>query len=82
MDLEQAFRDAIHKVSPVHSCYSMPFDWDTLHLHTFCWPGEWINKTSVKESMDAWFDFAGDKLVPKRVELRNIAEPDKFKLWP
>jgi hypothetical protein len=82
MDLQQALNDAIQKVSSIHGCYNMAFEWDTLHLDTWCWPGEWKGKPNATDRMNAWFDLIGEKLVPIRVELRNVDEPDKIKIWP
>jgi len=82
LDMDQVLSAAIHKVSPVHSCYSTDFDWSNLHVLTWCWPGEYINKPSVKDEMNAWFEFQNGELVPKRVELRNIEELAPVRRWP
>lgn len=82
MDLDQSLRDAIQKVSAVHNCYNTEVEWETLHLRSWCWSGEWPGKVSVKGVIDVWFDFKDAKLVPGRVELRNTENAADIKRWP
>ena len=82
LDVAQALRDAIQKVSPIHNCYSTEWDWNNLQVRTWCWPGEWMNKPSVKYQMNASFDFSNGKLVPRRVELQHLEEASDIKRWP
>jgi hypothetical protein len=82
LELDQAIRDAIDKISPVFNCYSTEFDWSKLYLRTWCWPGEWPSKPGVKDGIEAWFDFKDGKLVPNRVELRNFEDPESVRRWP
>jgi hypothetical protein len=82
LDLEQALGSAVQKVSSTHRCYDTEFEWETLHLLSWCWSGEWPGKPGVKDQINIWFDFKDGKLVPKQVELRNIENANGTKRWP
>jgi hypothetical protein len=82
LDFEQTLRDAIQKISPAHSCYDTKFEWDTLHIQSYCWTGEWPGKPGVKDVIDMWFDFKDGKLVPQKVELRSGEIAPEIKRWP
>ncbi len=73
LDIEQAQNDGVQKVAPGHASYNTGMDWDTLHIRTYAWPGEWPGKVGVHETVDIWFDLKDAKLIPKRVEL---SEPE------
>jgi hypothetical protein len=80
LDVEQAQAEALQKVAPGHNSYSTGIDWDTLHIGTWSWAGEWPRKPGVHESVDIWFDFKDAKLIPKRVELSEPGHETKH--WP
>ena len=83
LNVDDAANEAVQKVAAGYSCYNTEIEWSALHIHTWCWQGEWLNKPSVRHVMDAWFDLEDGRLVPKRVDLSPIDLPgEESKHWP
>jgi len=82
LEMDDVITAAIKKIDPAYRCYSTEFDWEQLYIQTACWPGEYVNKPSVKDGMEAWFEFRNGTLEPKKVVLRTFDEPDKIRVWP
>jgi hypothetical protein len=83
INADEAPTNAIAKVGPgAWGCYGTEMEWDTLHNHTWCWLGEWINKGSGHYELNTWFELQGATLVPTRVVLKDLNPGGETKVWP
>ena len=80
-----AIAEATAKLGTGYSCYGTGLDWESLYTRTLCSHGEVRNKASYHYQLDVWFDLKDAQLLPKRVELWDIAQEgprDEPKYWP
>jgi hypothetical protein len=80
LDIQKSRNDAIGLIAPGHSSYDSAVDWETLHVVTWSWPGEWPGKASVRETAEIWFEIKDSKLVPKKVQLSEVDHETRH--WP
>jgi hypothetical protein len=81
LDVRRAVHGAIHKVAPGHTGYDTALDWDELYCITWTWPeDDYPGKIGVDETVEAWFDLVGTRLVVKRAVFQKDGGDEKR--WP
>jgi hypothetical protein len=82
LNLAAAVIDAITKIGPGYAGYDTGMDWKTIHCRTWVWKGKYPGKVGVSDQLDAWFTLQRDRLIVKRVELRENFSEKPTRLWP
>jgi len=82
LDIAAAVLDATTKIAPGYSRYGTSMNWKRVHNRTWVWKGKYPGKVGVSDQVDAWFTLRGDRLIVKRVELRELFSEEPTRTWP
>jgi hypothetical protein len=85
LDPYTAVAEATEKLGTGYGCYRTEIEWATLHNLTWWLHGEYRSRGSFHYQLDVWFDLKGAQLVPKRLELVDVAQEgprEEPKHWP